>query len=91
MGVGSVFLNGKNIDLKTSGFLANESNTTRVFGSSGFIKTQKIISSPNINTNYGGLGLMLHNPGITLAHQPYKEVTLRKQVLPTEAFYDIII
>ncbi|MFN6038784.1 MAG: hypothetical protein ACK452_09990, partial [Bacteroidota bacterium] len=64
---GNVFLNSKNIDLSSTGFLSGETNTKRVFGTSGVIKfTKPTISSPNYNENYGGLGLMIKNTGISL-------------------------
>ena len=64
---GNVYLNSKNIDLSTTGFLSGETNSKRIFGSSGVIKFKKItISSPNYNENYGGLGLMIKNTGISL-------------------------
>lgn len=58
---GSIFLNGNVIDLDTAGILVGESNSNRVYGRSGAIKTRRFIdhNRANLSENLAGLGLYL--------------------------------
>lgn len=64
---GDVNLNGKEIDLATSGNLSGENVNNRVYGSSGTIKASRTLNAPS-SENVAGLGAELtapNNLGVT--------------------------
>lgn len=60
-GSGFIDLNGKTINLDTSGYLSNERLASHILGDSGKVVAKKYLNQPPITANTGGLGLMLRS------------------------------
>jgi len=58
MTTGDINLNGNNIDLMSTGSISGETNTSRIFGSSGVITTTRSINAPSA-LDAGGMGLAI--------------------------------
>jgi hypothetical protein len=75
---GNINLNGKDINLGTTGYLTGENNNKRIYGSTGLVKAQRHISNTGLSNNIAGLGIYISTPddfGYTIFERGHSEQT----------------
>ncbi len=88
---GNVFLNGHEVMLKTTGTIANESNTDRIYGSfPGVVSLERNISLTNPNLGGMGMDVAVDGGGASIRINRMNEVQTGVSNGSIERFYEVI-